>query len=123
MITGSVSEDGVPSISVNVASREWLAIIDTGFNGDVELPQALFGELNTQPAGRIRSALAGGQMIEEDAFLVEFPFDGQMLRVIATFVSEAQILFGTNLLRDYYLQIRFKSRTVRLERERPAEAS
>ena len=117
MIAGSVSDDGVPVITLEVAGRDWPAIIDTGFNGDLELPEGLRGKLNDQPAGRLRSALAGGQIIEEDAYSVDFPFDDHNLQAIATFVPDAQILIGTNLLRDYYLQIRFASKTLRLERE------
>ena len=117
MITGHVSEDGVPVVTLNVAGRSWSAIVDTGFNGDLELPNALQSQLNDQPVGRLKSALAGGQIIEEDAYSVEFPFDYQILQVVATFAPGSQILIGTNLLREYFLQIKFGSRTVRLERE------
>jgi len=117
VIAGNVSDDGVPVITLEIAGQNWRAIVDTGFNGDLELPEGLRGKLNDQPAGRLRSALAGGQVIEEDAYSVDFPFDGQVLHAIATFVSDEQVLIGTNLLRDYYLQIRFASKTLRLERE------
>jgi predicted aspartyl protease len=65
----------------------------------------------------VRSALAAGRVVEEDAYSVEFPFDGQTCLAIATFVSDPQILIGTNLLRQHVLQIRFASKAVRLERE------
>jgi hypothetical protein len=65
----------------------------------------------------LSSALAGGQVIEEDAFLVDFPFDGISVLATATFVNGSQILIGTNLLREYRLQIRFVHKTVELERE------
>ena len=41
MITGSVTADGVPVVPITVADKEWRATIDTGFNGDLELPEAL----------------------------------------------------------------------------------
>lgn len=44
-------------------------------------------------------------------------FDGQTYHAIATFVSDAQILIGTNLFRQHVLQIRFASKIVSLERE------
>ena len=117
MIAGNVSEDGLPVFTLEVVGQNWSAIIDTGFNGDLELAEGLRGKLKDQPAGRLRSALAGGHIIEEDAYSVDFPFDDQILHAIATFVPDSQILIGTNLLRDYYLQIRFASKTLRLERE------
>lgn len=117
MIAGTVSDEGVPAITLEVAGQEWSAVIDTGFNGDLELPEDLRGKLKDQPAGRLKSALAGGQIIEEDAYSVAFPFDDQVLQAIATFVPDSQILIGTNLLCDYCLEIKFASKTLRLEPE------
>ena len=79
LITGTVSDAGVPTITLTVAGQLWTAIVDTGFNGDLELPERLRGLLNARHVGRVMSALAGGQIIEEDAFQIEFPFDGQLL--------------------------------------------
>jgi len=41
MIEGRVEDDGAPVIYLPLGQREWRAIIDTGFNGDLELPFAL----------------------------------------------------------------------------------
>lgn len=130
MIRGTVSTDGVPTSTLSIAGQDWHAIIDTGFNGDLELPEGLRGSLNARyvryaharlrlSVGRVTSALAGGQIIEEEVYLVEFPFDGQTVQAEATFVSGSQILIGTHLLREYCLQINFVSRTVQLEKVKP----
>ncbi|MEX0727856.1 MAG: hypothetical protein WD065_16385 [Planctomycetaceae bacterium] len=120
MITGTVTDDGIPVIQLKVAGRDWRATVDTGFNGDLELPEELKGKLNDRPAGRVKSALAGGQIIEEDAYAVEFPFDGKVVDAVATYVSDSQILIGTNLLREYELRIGFVSKSLRLKREQTA---
>ena len=117
MIRGMVSADGVPTITVSIAGQDWIAIIDTGFNGDLELPENLLNSLNARYVGRVTSALAGGQTIEEDVYLVDFPFDGRTIQAEVTFVPGSQILIGTHLLREYRLQINFVSKTVELERE------
>ena len=116
MIQGTVSADGVPTIILSIASQDWTATIDTGFNGDLELPFALRNSLNAHYIGRATSALAGGQTIEEDVYLVDFPFDGKVIQAEATFVADRQILIGTRLLREYRLQVDFVSQTVELER-------
>ena len=88
MIHGTVSADGVPTITLSIASQDWTATIDTGFNGDLELPEALRNSLNARYVGQVTSALAGGQMIEEDVYLIDFPFDGRVIQAEATFVAE-----------------------------------
>lgn len=116
MIQGVVSLNGLPMIQVQVANQEWAATIDTGFNGDLELPEALRALVNAEYQGPLTFALAGGQTIREDVYLVKFPFDGKVVEAEATFVSDNQILIGTRLLQDYRLQINFVTRTVALER-------
>ena len=116
MIQGSVSSGGVPIITLSIGGRAWVVVIDTGFNGDLELPEDLRGSLNSWYVGRITSALAGGQVIEEAVYRVNFPFDGQIVQSEATFVLDGQILVGTHLLRDYRLMVDFVRKMVELER-------
>lgn len=66
--------------------------------------------------GRATVALAGGQSVEEDVYLVDFPFDGRVVQAEVTFVYGSRILIGTRLLREYSLHINFVSRTIQLER-------
>lgn len=116
MIAGRVDAEGVPAIEIEVMGRKWRAVIDTGFNGDLELPDALKDIMGAKFTGRIHSLLAGGQMIEEDGFRVEFPFDGETLLADATFVPQNEILIGTHLLRRHRLEVNFVQRTVILNR-------
>jgi predicted aspartyl protease len=118
MIVGSVREDGVPVVTISVAGRDWSAIIDTGFNGDLELPEGLRSSVNAKFKGRFHSLLAGGQTVLEDTYQVDFPFDGQTAVAEATFVQGGEILIGTNLLQPYRLEIDFPAQSVRLERLR-----
>ena len=119
MITGIVTDDGVPLIRVSIGGHEWPAIIDTGFNGGLELPESCRDVVEPQFLGRIVSVLAGGMKIEEDAFRVEFPFDGDGVESEATFVDSETILIGTALLANHLLAIDFPAKTVTLERATP----
>jgi predicted aspartyl protease len=123
LIEGTVSSDGVPTIELSVVGQTFSAIVDTGFNGDVELPLTLRHLLHAKYLGKTVSELAAGQTIEEEVYRVTFPFDGRRIRSQATFVPGTQILIGTYLLRDYRLEIDFKSRKLTLVRqgsERPS---
>jgi predicted aspartyl protease len=116
VLSGTVTDEGVPIIMLPVADQIWSGFIDTGFNGDVELPEALRESLNARLIGRIFSLLASGQHIEQDVYLVDFPFDGETVRAEATFVSGDEMLIGTQLMQRYRLEIHFPDRTVRLEK-------
>lgn len=118
MIAGTVEAEGLPIIHLQVAGRTWRATIDTGFNGDLELPPAVEKAVNARFFAEGRADLAGGQGVQEDYYLVDFPFDGRTVRAVASFVPGSEILIGTRLLRDYHLEIDFPVREVKLERVR-----
>lgn len=116
MIEGIVDENGLPVVALIIAGQEWKATIDTGFNGDLELPYSVGSYVNPRFFGRGLSLLAGGQSLEEEHYLVDFPFDGSVVRAMATFVSGDEILIGTHLLSDYRLLIDFPATEVKLEK-------
>jgi predicted aspartyl protease len=112
VISGYVSEDYAPVIEIEVAGKRWPALVDTGFNGDLELPLGLKPAVNARFLGHVHSHLAGGQTIEEEAFVVEFPFDGRLCSALATFVAGPEILIGMYFLRRYRLEIDVPARSV-----------
>jgi hypothetical protein len=60
LIAGAVSADGVPVIPIAIVNREWRAMIDTGFNGDLELSDALRPFVSRRFVGRTWFLLAAG---------------------------------------------------------------
>lgn len=119
MIDGWVDEDGIPWFELPICGRNWRAIVDTGFNGHVELPLELEDQLAPLYIGTFRSELAGGWVVDEKYHLVSIPFDGRSPLVEATFVEGEECLVGTELLAAHRLEIDFPARTVRLERLDP----
>jgi clan AA aspartic protease len=115
VIAGSVGTEGSPVISLQIGDRQWRALVDTGFNGDLELPESIRPQLNARFIGRTRFLLAAGHIAVEDTFLVNFPFDGETILAEATFCSGDEILVGTGMLRKHRLEIHFPNRTVTLE--------
>ena len=115
-MTGTVTDEGVPIVMLPVAGQMWPGIIDMGFHGDVELPDALRESLNARCIGRMSSLLASRQQIEQGVYLVDWPFIGETVVVGVTFVTGDEILVGTQLMEHYCLEIHFPDQTVRLER-------
>jgi predicted aspartyl protease len=116
VIRGVVTENGSPIVNLPVAGRDWATLVDSGFNGDLELPEALRSAVNARFAQVIVSELAGGQHVVEDSYWVDFSFDGKTVTAVATFVPGDGILLGTGLLGDYRLEINFRAGTVVMER-------
>jgi predicted aspartyl protease len=116
MIQGTVTADGVPTVSLAVAGKSWPATIDTGFNGDLELPDALRPFVSPRFLAPTEWLLAAGQRTVEDTYEVEFTFDGEVIAAEAAFVSDDSILIGTGLMSQYRLTIDFVAGTVLLER-------
>lgn len=119
MIPGEVDPGGIPYVNLPLAGRTGRAVVDSGFNGDLELPLPLRKQLDCTFAGPVMSYLAAGQAIEEDGYVVRLPFDGDLVSAETTFVDGDEILIGTRLLRDHVLTIDFPARTVRIERAVP----
>ncbi|MEX0777856.1 MAG: hypothetical protein WD042_19315 [Phycisphaeraceae bacterium] len=116
MIRGHVSDDGTPYVALPIAGSTWQAVVDTGFNGYLELPLVLQEQLHPTFVGRATSRLAGGQSVEEDVFLVNIPFDDHMIRAAVTFVDSDELLLGTAMLRCHQLRIDFPMRSLELVR-------
>jgi predicted aspartyl protease len=115
-MTGEVDDTGTPIVRLTVAGNEWVATIDTGFNGDLELPNILAPHFALTFVAESSTTLAGGQVIEEDIFSIQFPFDGEIVEAEASFAPTDGILIGTGLLRRHRLEINFVTRTVLLEK-------
>ncbi len=116
MIGGVVTKNGVPLIMLSLADEDWVTVVDTGFNGALELPAALSSRLILSSAGFIISELASGVSIEEEAFRTVIEFDGERIEVDVTFADVEQALLGTWLLAHHRLEFDFPKATVRLTR-------
>lgn len=80
------------------------------------MPVTLRPFLSPEYLGRVLSSLAGGQSLVEETYFVDFPFDDQLVRVVATFTHSDEILIGTHLIRDHRLVIDFVGKSVLIER-------
>lgn len=115
-MTGEVDSRGTPIVRLQVAGREWVAVIDTGFDGELELPDVLASHFRKTPGGPSRTTLGGGTVIDEELFLTDFPFDGETVQALAVFAPVTEILIGTTMLLSYRLEVNFVERTVVLEK-------
>ena len=86
-----------------IAGQEWQATIDTGFNGDLELPYALGSSVKPQFFGRGLSLLAGGQSIEEGSFVGRYlhnllAYDLDLRVFTVSYIAFALLVVATFIL-------------------------
>ncbi len=112
-------ENGSPIIEMNIQGKIWKAVVDTGFNSDLELPRSLFDVVVIRYVSEGYSMLAGGLSTVQEFYQVRVPFDGKLVEALATFVDEETILLGTGLLKEYVLHIDFPAGTVSLTQPSP----
>jgi hypothetical protein len=73
MIVGTVTDEDEPILQLSIEGQPCPALIDTGFNGDLELPERIRPSVNARYLCQSFSLLAAGQTIVEETNLVDFP--------------------------------------------------
>ena len=110
MINGSINrarQATAPIIVLNPASQQfaWFnPVIDTGFNGDLQLPIADITRLNLPLVTTSRTILADGQEVHADVYAATVPWLGNSRRVEIIAARDLPLI-GANLLWETSLTI------------------
>jgi clan AA aspartic protease len=81
-MTGSVDASGRALIPIRLRrpvatdATEVLAWVDTGFNGDLVLPQPLASQIGLPPGHAVRATLADGSEVVLDTFAAQLEWFG-----------------------------------------------
>jgi clan AA aspartic protease len=107
VISGIVTEWLEATLTLVVASagsngRSVVAVVDTGYDGTLSLPESLITELGLTWARRGTSQLADGSMVQSDHFHAVVDWDGHPCNVVVELADNVPLL-GTKLLRGYEL--------------------
>ena len=77
-----------------------MAILDTGFNGELALPQKDKQHYHLEPLGVKTFELADGQIVEQEIFLTSLIINNKIYPVEATLTRSATALIGMELIRN-----------------------
>jgi predicted aspartyl protease len=119
MIAGRLSSSGLPVVTIRLAGIELDAIIDTGFDGMLQLPEPLRLPLDPPVHSQVNYLLGVGQRVTALTYKVAVEFDGVEIEAETVFADPGEVLIGSELLTDYCLTIDYPAATVTLERTRP----
>ena len=113
MLEGQVNRHGEPIVTIQLILRTrpsaFPAVIDTGFNGYLSVPQRLLSQSRWRVIGTEKCELATGAIVEQAIFLGEIVFDGQQSPAYVVATQAHDILIGTKLLKHKLLSINFRT--------------
>jgi len=120
-MNGHVDSYGRAIVTVSIrpsdvaAAHKIQAWIDTGFNGDLVLPQQQIDEIELPLSGTLKAILADGSEValQRYACLIDWFGEERELEVIAN--NGEYPLLGVGLLVGYDLHISFRSGMVTIE--------
>lgn len=119
MIGGRIQPDGRAIVEIAVAGRTFDAVIDTGFDGGVSLPDSLALILNLPVLSHARYQLGDGSIVVVPIHEAAIELGGVDHSVEAVFSTADEVLLGTLLLKGYRLVIDYPAGTVSLDRPVP----
>lgn len=85
------------------------AILDTGFNGDLALPEKDFRFYDLQSLGLKTFELANGQIVEQEIFMTSLIINSRSYPVEATLTRSNIALIGMELIRNKIAVFNLKS--------------
>ena len=119
MIRGYVSEALEPMIEIGLKAGGQLtkivAVVDTGFSGELCLSEQLIDQLEMEFAFVERYELANGEVLVEDVFRDTIEFDGHEREVDLILTASTDSLVGASLLQAYTLHIDYPRRLVEID--------
>jgi len=113
MLRGRVDSRGEPIVRISLISSKnrsesHPAVIDTGFNGTLSVPEFLIQRLGWHWIGYESYELATGDVVREKVFMGQILWIRKMQEVAAVASHAADILIGTRLLNKNRLIVDFR---------------
>ena len=102
-------------ISSNNEEIEFPAIIDTGYNGEVILPESKIHEMDLEFLGTIDSELANGEVVGIELFKGKSKWFNTIREITIGASQSNDALLGTLLLVNCELDVNFKQGWVKIE--------
>jgi clan AA aspartic protease len=116
-VKGNVTPALDACVGFRLASgEEFEAVIDTGFNGALVLPEEVARELALPVVNYIECSLAGDVAHEADVAVASIEWFGE-IREVQVVVMPAGYLIGTQLLAGTRLTIDYEERAVLIEKK------
>lgn len=112
MIVGSLTSEGEPALQVQVVgptgTRDIAAVVDTGFNGGLTLPQDQIVSMGLPEMAMSKVTLADGRVRDVQTYIGEVIL-GERSQPVLIAEAPTTPLVGTDLLWGFSLYVEFQS--------------
>jgi clan AA aspartic protease len=119
VLNGIVNDRDEPVVSLHLISSKGRSrlhpvIIDTGFNGNLSVPEKLAKKYGWPWIGNESYEIATGDVVEQKVFLGEINWFDHRQQVYAVASHADDILMGTRLLRGRQLNVDFRTHKLQI---------
>ena len=118
MIHGFVNENDEPLVPITLLlknkPRRFQAVLDTGFNGYLSVPEAVIHPSGWHFVGYEEYEIATGDQVRERVYLGDVIFDRRRFTTHVVTSRAKDVLIGTRFLSGKTLRIDFRRRIVRI---------
>jgi clan AA aspartic protease len=120
-MTGTVDDSGRalvrirlrhPTTAVEITMEGW---VDTGFTGDLVLPQTQILELGLQSGLAVGAVLADGSQIVLDTYPCHLEWFGEWKEIEIISNTGQYPLIGVGLLRDHELHVDYRTKKITID--------
>lgn len=127
MIRGVVNANGEPLASLTLIlqgkRRRFQAVLDTGFNGYLSVPQSMADRSGWYFSGYEEYEIATGDRVRERVYLGEVISGGDRMTTHVVTSRAKDILIGTRMLSRHELHIDFKKRSIWVRKSASSKAN
>ena len=118
MLEGTVNKNDEPIVSISLDLKDspsrYPAVVDTGFNGYLSVPQKLANKSNWYFLGYEEYEIATGENVRQKVYLGKIIFDGKEMDSYILTSKSKDILIGTKLLKGRILTVDFRLRKLKI---------
>lgn len=108
---------GLPLVTLQVRSQEVEALLDTGFDGWLMLPNSMIKDLNLKYVGQTDYELADGEVVESQLYEAELDWLGEEKKISVVSTPSDLSLLGMGLLANAKTTIRPSKSILQIEKE------
>lgn len=108
---------GLPVVTIFVCSREIEALLDTGFDGWLMLPETIVQELKLEQIGETDYELADGEVVESILYEAEIDWLGEKKKISVVATPSDLSLLGMGLLANTKIMLRPAKNILQIEKE------